>query len=129
MASDAYVPSIASGLITPALAGASITGLLPDELLEYQAAWNQPGTALGMNNWYSANLYPEVRLATGITIAVPTLVLWATDDAYVTASELDYFPDYISDLQIERFVGDHWLTHRETDRLSALIRDFEAGLP
>ncbi|MFT3923303.1 MAG: alpha/beta hydrolase [Myxococcales bacterium] len=131
-ASANYVPLVSGPLADFALGFVELQlgpHLSPAERDAYHAAWGQPDVVASMSKWFQANLEPEVRLPTGVTITTPTLVLWGLDDSFVTASQLDHLPDYVEHLQVKRFAGvDHWITHQISDELLHALRDFEASL-
>jgi pimeloyl-ACP methyl ester carboxylesterase len=100
------------------------------ESAAYHTAWDQTGAAAAMAKWYSANTYPEYKLASGVTIDVPTLALAGVNDTFVTPSQLDALPRFVSKLKTARIEGvDHWMTHQISDELVRRIREFEADLP
>jgi pimeloyl-ACP methyl ester carboxylesterase len=103
--------------------------LSAEELEQYRAAWNQPNAFTSINKWYEANVYPDVKLPTGVTVDAPALALWGMDDTFVTPSQLDHLPSYVFDLEIVRMEGvDHWITHQEPALLLEHIVMFEGRL-
>ena len=132
-ATDGYVPLILGpfGFTTPTYLGLALSPHLSEvEAAQYQEQWNQPKAFETMNKWYSANLYPDVKLPTGIaTIERPTLAIWAMDDAFVKSSTLDHLPKYVKMLEVKRLSGvDHWVTHQRTQEVFQWIQDFHARL-
>jgi epoxide hydrolase 4 len=132
-AADAYVPFVAGpmGELAFARFDAALSPYLsPAELAQYHAAWEQPGAKVAMNDWYRANLHPEVKLPTGVTVSARTLAVWGLKDTFVTPSQLMHLPRYVSDLKIVTYPdGDHWLPLQMPDALIELIAQFEAALP
>lgn len=132
MASEGYVPLLVgptAPLSMPLLDSMLMPYLTAEELEQYRAAWNEPEAFASMCKWYEANVYPEVTMPTGVTIAAPVLAFWGMEDTFVTPSELEHLPDYVSNLEIEKLEGvDHWTPHQETERLIERIVTFEAGL-
>jgi pimeloyl-ACP methyl ester carboxylesterase len=130
---DVYVPLILGplGFLTPTLLALRLFPLLtPEETALYREQWSQPNAFAAMNKWYSANLYPEVKLPRGNTIARPTLAISGLDDVFVTPSEFDHLGDYVPELEVKRLSGvDHWVTHERTDEVFESIRDFYERLP
>jgi pimeloyl-ACP methyl ester carboxylesterase len=126
-ASEAYVPAIVSGAIGPEqVEGILAPHLSQEELDGYRAAWSQPGARVAMAAWYAANVYPENRMPTGVTIGVPTLVLHGEADPFVTASELDLLPPFIEKLEILRLPdAGHWLPHEAPNRVATEIARFD----
>jgi epoxide hydrolase 4 len=133
-ASDSYVPALAGplgGILAPPLLESMLAPhLTPEELAQYRVAWSEPDAFPTMHKWYHANLYPEVKLPRGVTIEVPTLVLWGMDDPFVTSSQLAHMPGYVADVEIVEIPGvDHWITHQKTALLAEHIVAFEARIP
>lgn len=133
MATEGYVPLLAGpagGLAQPLLDAMLAPYLSPAELGEYRTSWEQPNALASMNSWYSANLYPDATMPTGVIVEVPTLVLFGMDDVFVTPSELDHLPDYVTDLHIVELAGvDHWTPHQATEAIVKRVLEFEASLP
>jgi epoxide hydrolase 4 len=133
-ASDGYVPLVASplgetafSLVFDGLLSAHVTS---DELAQYHTAWNQPNAEVSMDNWYRANLSPKVTMPTQVTVTVPALVLWGMKDTFTTPSELDYLPQYVSDLEIVKIAdGDHFIEHGDPADLVPRIIKFEQRVP
>ena len=95
-----------------------------DDLLQYRAAWSQPGALTSMINWYRAAGRYRTRFADR-TVRVPTRILWGERDKflmsemareslrYCTHGELFPFPD-----------ATHWLLHEEPTKVSELLVEF-----
>jgi len=64
-----------------------------------------------------------------LTIALPTLVVWAMQDPALLPGLLDGLGDWIPRLQIDRVEGaSHWVVHEQPERVkSALARFLGAG--
>jgi len=101
-----------------------------DDLVQYRAAWSQPGALASMINWYRAALRYRARFADP-TVRVPTRILWGERDKflipemareslrYCTHGELFPFPD-----------ATHWLLHEEPAKVSELLVEFfQSGSP
>jgi pimeloyl-ACP methyl ester carboxylesterase len=131
-AGDGYIPLIAGPLgatallvVEPMLA----PYLSADEVMAYHASWDQPHATDSMSKWYQANNYPTYTLPSHVIVEAPTLALAGEDDIFVTPSQLDHLPDYVTHLQAERIAGvDHWMTHQLTDVLLGKILAFDRGL-
>jgi pimeloyl-ACP methyl ester carboxylesterase len=131
-AGDAYIPLLAGplgeaaflmfeGMLSPYLGEA--------ELARYRQAWEQPGAQVAMNNWYRANLYPEVTLPTGMTIEVETLALWGMLDTFVTPSQLAHLPRYVKNLEVVTYAeGNHWLPLQLPEEIVKQVVRFERRL-
>lgn len=130
-AADSYIPLFAGPLgelifplydlyIGPYLSAA--------ELAQYHAAWDQPRAKVSMNNWYRANVYPELKTPRGVVVEVPTLTLWGDRDDLVTSSQIQYLSAYVRDLHVVRLDSDHWFPLSTPDRVIQEILQFERAL-
>jgi epoxide hydrolase 4 len=91
-----------------------------------RAMWAQPGQLTAMLDWYRANFGPGRSLPTGITVDVPTTVLWGMLDVHVLPGNLDGLDDYVSELTIIPFEDtDHWITHAQPEAVADAILDAE----
>src|SRR6266581_4747310 len=54
----------------------------PDDLIEYRAAWSQPGALTSMMNWYRALFRCRTRFPDR-TVHVPTRILWGERDPFL----------------------------------------------
>ena len=101
---------------------------------QYRALWQQGLT--GACNYYRASpirpprdgdpgaqaiTLPESML----TVAVPTLVLWAMDDPALLPGLLDGLPDWIPQLQVQKVEqASHWVVHEHPERVAMELRRF-----
>lgn len=105
---------------------------------QYRALWQQGLT--GACNYYRAsplrpprgedNTIASISLPDSmLTIARPTLVVWAMQDPALLPGLLDGLGDWIPRLQIDRVEGaSHWVVHEQPERVkSALARFLGAG--
>lgn len=105
---------------------------------QYRALWQQGLT--GACNYYRAsplrpprgedNTIASISLPDSmLTIALPTLVVWAMQDPALLPGLLDGLGDWIPRLQIDRVEGaSHWVVHEQPERVkSALARFLGAG--
>lgn len=110
-------------------------GWLTDSVrAQYRALWQQGLT--GACNYYRASpirpprdgepgaqaiTLPESML----TVAVPTLVLWAMDDPALLPGLLDGLPGWIPQLQIHQVEqASHWVVHEHPERVAMELRRF-----
>jgi pimeloyl-ACP methyl ester carboxylesterase len=132
-ATDGYVPLIMGplGFVTPTYLGLTLfPHLSEEEVAQYKEHWGQPQAFETMNKWYAANLYPDVKLPTGVVIERPTLAIWGMADTFVKSSTLDHLPKYVKKLEVQRLSGvDHWVTHQRTPEVFKWIRDFHERIP
>jgi pimeloyl-ACP methyl ester carboxylesterase len=132
-AGESYIPMIAGplgALVIPVVELMLAAYLSAEEAAAYRMAWDRTGAAAAMAKWYSANNYPEYKLPSGVTVDVPTLALAGVNDTFVTPSQLDPLPRFVSKLKTARIEGvDHWMTHQITAELVRRIREFEGELP
>ena len=127
---DAYIPLIVTLGEGVFFAFDLLIGpyLTDDQLASHHEAWDRPNAKISMNNWYGANVYPEVKLPRNYQVDVKTLAIWGTQDTYVTTSELTYLPQYASDLEILTWEADHWFPLHMTDQVVAEVLRFEQTL-
>jgi pimeloyl-ACP methyl ester carboxylesterase len=60
-----------------------------------------------------------------LTVAVPTLVLWAMDDPALLPGLLDGLPDWIPQLQVQKVEqASHWVVHEHPERVAMELRRF-----
>jgi len=101
---------------------------------QYRGLWQQGLT--GACNYYRASpirpprdgepgaqaiTLPESML----TVAVPTLVLWAMDDPALLPGLLDGLPGWIAQLQIHKVEqASHWVVHEHPERVALELRRF-----
>jgi len=62
-----------------------------------------------------------------LTVAAPTLVLWALDDAALLPGLLDGLEDYVPRLEIRKVPGaTHWIVHEQPELVAGEIKAFLA---
>ncbi len=113
------------GIGTSSLVRSSRPGTFSsDDLLQYRAAWSQPGALSAMINWYRAAL----RFRTPFpdrTVHVPTRILWGERDKFLLSEMAHESLRYCSDAELFTFArASHWLQHEEPARVSELLVDF-----
>ena len=111
-------------------------GWLTDEVrAQYRAVWSAGLT--GPVNYYRASPLRPAREGDAaaanitlpremLTIAIPTLVLWAMEDIALPPELIDGLEDYVADLTLERVEGaSHWIIHERpafvAQRLGAFL--------
>jgi pimeloyl-ACP methyl ester carboxylesterase len=63
-----------------------------------------------------------------LTVALPTLVLWAMDDVALPPELIEGLDDYIPDLRLEKVPGaTHWIIHERPDFVAARLAAFLAS--
>lgn len=109
--------------------------LTPELKAQYRAVWDASLT--GGLNWYRASPLrpprPDEPAAAAITLPremltvdIPTLVLWAMDDAALLPELVDGLEEYVADLTLEKIPGaSHWVVHEQpklvAERLAAFL--------
>jgi pimeloyl-ACP methyl ester carboxylesterase len=109
---------------------------LTEELkAQYRTVWDQSLTG-GLNYYRASPLRPSrpADPAAGaitlpremLTVAIPTLVLWAMEDAALLPELVDGLDEYIPDLTLEKVPGaTHWIIHERpqfvAQRLGAFL--------
>lgn len=102
---------------------------------QYRAVWDASLTG-GLNYYRASPLRPprpEEPAAAAITLPremltvdIPTLVLWAMDDAALLPELVDGLGEYVADLTVEKVPGaSHWIVHERpqfvAQRLAAFL--------
>lgn len=104
----------------------------------YVDAWRQPGAMHAMLNWYRSSpiLVPglDAENATSpilnapvdvMTVNVPHLVVWGTQDQALRPSCLNGIERFAPDLKLEKVDGSgHWILHEQPERVAGLIEQF-----
>lgn len=93
----------------------------------YREAWDQPGAATGMINYYRA-----LRRSGGgqggvrdATVRAPTLVLWGDRDVALLPELADGLDRWVPDLRVVRLPrASHWVMRDEPVRVNNLLIDF-----
>ena len=99
----------------------------PEDLVQYRAAWSQPGALSAMINWYRALFRFRTKFANR-TIHVPTRILWGERDAFLIAEMAQESLRYCDNAELFTFASaTHWLLHEEPARVSELLIDFFRG--
>ena len=103
---------------------------------QYRAVWDASLTG-GLNYYRASPLRPPQAGDPGaaaitlpremLTVSVPTLVLWAMEDAALPPELIDGLEDYIPDLRLERVPGaTHWIIHEQPQLVAARLQAFLA---
>jgi pimeloyl-ACP methyl ester carboxylesterase len=105
----------------------------PEEIEKYVQAWEQPGAATAMLNYYRAGFrQPPKRAKAQIRpVEAPTLVIWGQRDRHLRASLAEPSRDDVPNLVgLERLPeASHWVQHDEPERVSALLAEFFGAAP
>ncbi|MBE2263939.1 MAG: alpha/beta fold hydrolase [Burkholderiaceae bacterium] len=112
---------------------------------QYRAVWRgQPGSSPGAGltgglNYYRASPLrpprPDDPAAAGLTLPremltvdLPTLVIWAMQDAALPPELIDGLDDWIGDLTLHRIAdATHWVVHEQPGKVAGMLQDFLAG--
>ena len=98
-----------------------------EDLVQYRAAWSQPGALTGMINWYRALFRTRVKFSDKI-VRVPTRILWGERDAFLLTEMARESLSYCTNAELFTFANaTHWLQHEEPARVSELLIDFFRG--
>lgn len=95
-------------------------------------ALSQPGAITAALNYYRANIPPENWLKPPPEmppVTVPTMIVWALDDAYMSPLLLDLSAAKVAGpLRVERLPGvSHWVQQEVPDTVNRLLLDFLSG--
>ena len=98
-----------------------------EDLIQYRAAWSQPGALTAMINWYRALFRFRTKFPDR-TVHVPTRILWGERDAILLAEMAQESLRYCASAELFTFANaSHWLQHEEPARVSELLIDFFRG--
>ncbi len=98
-----------------------------DDLMQYRAAWSQPGALTAMIHWYRALFRIRLKFPDK-TVRVPTRILWGERDAFLLREMAGESLRYCTNAEIVTFANaSHWLQHEEPARVSELLIDFFRG--
>jgi pimeloyl-ACP methyl ester carboxylesterase len=112
------------------------TWFTPESAARYRAAWQRPGVAQAMLNYYRASpVYPPQGRDAGAAaleldpaahhVRVPVRIGWGMDDSALLPALLDPLADWVDDLTIERFPrATHWVHHEQPDAVTSLMSRF-----
>jgi pimeloyl-ACP methyl ester carboxylesterase len=96
----------------------------PEDLVQYRAAWSQPGALTAMINWYRALFRFRTKFADR-TVHVPTRILWGERDAFLLREMAQASLRYCDNAELFTFANaSHWLQHEEPARVSQHLIDF-----
>jgi pimeloyl-ACP methyl ester carboxylesterase len=88
----------------------------PADAARYVEAWEQPGAATSMLNYYRAAV--RRRGARVTPIDAPTLVLWSERDRYVMPELAEPSVEDVPNREIVHFDASHWLHHDEAGEVN-----------
>lgn len=111
--------------------------LTEDLKARYRAVWDRSLTG-GLNYYRASPLRPArpgdpaaaaITLPREmLTIAIPTLVLWAMEDTALLPELVDGLEDYVPRLTLERVPGaSHWIVHERPDFVAERLAAFLAA--
>lgn len=94
----------------------------------YREAWDQPGAATGMINYYRALQRSGGARRDSVRateVRVPTLVLWGDRDVALLPELADGLERWVPDVRVVRFPrASHWVMRDEPVRVNNLLIDF-----
>lgn len=104
---------------------------------QYRAVWDQSLTG-GLNYYRASPLRPPVEGDAGagavtlpremLTVSLPTLVLWAMEDAALLPELVEGLDEYIPRLTLERVPGaSHWIVHERPEFVAQRLGAFLAS--
>jgi pimeloyl-ACP methyl ester carboxylesterase len=118
-------------LLVRALRNTSPPGVFSDSDLEqYKESWARKGALTAMLNWYRAALLRPSKLALdpkASRVKVPALLIWGTNDQFVSETMARESLQYCDDGHLEIFDNaTHWVQHEEPAHLNTLLSQFFA---
>ncbi|BDP42999.1 epoxide hydrolase [Deinococcus aetherius] len=97
----------------------------------YREAWDQPGAATAMINYYRAlrrSRRARRESASGAQVRVPTLVIWGQRDVALLPELADGLDRWVPDLRVVRLPrASHWVMRDEPVRVNNLLVEFLSG--
>jgi pimeloyl-ACP methyl ester carboxylesterase len=100
-----------------------------EDLVQFRAAWSQPGALTAMINWYRAAARHRSKFPDS-TVHVPTRILWGERDAFLLSEMAHDSLRYCDSAELYTFANaSHWLQHEEPARVSELLIDFFRSQP
>ncbi len=101
-----------------------------EDIAAYRAAWQQPGAASGMLNWYRAVVQRRPAPADDPRVHMPTLILWGVHDVALTREMAQASLRYCDDAELIWFPNaTHWVQHDEPDSVNQHLLEFLIGVP
>ena len=94
------------------------------DLVQYRAAWSQPGALTAMINWYRALFRTRIKFQNK-TVRVPTRILWGERDDFLLTEMAHESLRYCASAELFTFAdATHWLQHEEPARVSEVLINF-----
>jgi pimeloyl-ACP methyl ester carboxylesterase len=102
------------------------------EAEQWISSLSRPGALTAGLNWYRANVAPAMLFADPTpfpSVAVPTLGVWSSGDAYLTEEQMARSKEHVTGTwRYERVEGaSHWLQLDRPERLNQILIDFLAS--
>lgn len=99
------------------------------DLVQYRAAWNQPGALTAMLNWYRAVARYRPRLRRSPRVTVPTLIFWGARDVALGREMAEPSRRFCADGRLVVFEhASHWPHLEEWHAMNdVLLRFLEGG--
>src|SRR5260370_17553987 len=95
-----------------------------EDLVQYRAAWSQPGALTGMINWYRGLFRARVQFPDK-TVRVPTRILWGERDAFLLAEMAHESFRYCASVELFTFANaTHWLQHAKAPAAAEFLVDY-----
>jgi epoxide hydrolase 4 len=114
-----------SGLTKALTSAARKDAFAPEILVQYKAAWQQPGALTAMINWYRAVTSADLAMPAAKSLTVPTLILWGDRDIYVGPRLAEACAALCSDARVVHFPqAGHWLPHDEREAVIGHLLEF-----
>lgn len=95
-----------------------------EDLVQYRAAWSQPGALTAMINWYRAAVRYRIPFPDR-TVRVRTQILWGERDRFLMAQMAHESLRYCATGELFTFAeASHWLQHEEPEIVSEMLIKF-----
>ncbi|MCS7070563.1 MAG: alpha/beta hydrolase [Anaerolinea sp.] len=118
-----------SQMMATMLLRASNPGSFTDaDIAQYTRAWQQPGAATAMLNWYRALVQDRPAPLADARIHVPTLILWGRNDIALEAVMAEQSLNYCDDARLIVYDdAGHFVQHDRPDAVNAELIAFFSG--
>lgn len=92
------------------------------KLAEYRTAWTKPEALRAMLDWYRASVRFRSMYPDDVRVKAPTLIMWGTQDAALSASMIDPSAVLCDDVEVVRIEdATHWVHHDASTQVTARL--------
>jgi len=96
-----------------------------EDIIQYKEAWSQPEVMTSMLNWYRAIFQRQPKMADGLRVKVPTLMMWGMKDFALTHRMARPSMDYCDEGNLILFPeATHWIHLDAAEEVNHYLTDF-----